>query len=55
MDATPGYCRHTLQWRWTLPTATVSLSLLHPHRSKAALAALMEDWQGLFVSEGYGV
>jgi transposase len=44
-----------LQWLWTLTTATVSLSLMHPHRSKAAFAALIEDWQGLLVSDGYGV
>ena len=34
---------------------TVSLYLIHPHRSKEAFAALIEDWQGILVSDGYGV
>jgi transposase len=55
IDETPWYCHNTLQWLWTLTTATVSLSLSHPHRSKEACAALIEDWQGILVSEGYGV
>jgi transposase len=28
---------------------------MHPHRSKEALAALMEDWPGILVSDGDGV
>lgn len=55
IDETPWYCHNTLQWLWTLTTATVSLSLIHPHRSKEAFAALIEDWQGILVSDGYGV
>jgi len=54
-DATPWYCHNTLPWLWTLTTATVSLSLIHPHRSTEAFAALIEDWQGILVSDGYGV
>ena len=55
MDETPWYGHNTLQWLWTLTTETVSLSLMHPHRSTEACAALIEDWQGLLVSDGYGV
>jgi transposase len=55
IDETPWYCHNTLQWLWTLTTDTVSLYLIHPHRSKEAFAALIEDWQGLLVSDGYGV
>ena len=29
--------------------------MIHPHRSKAAFAALIEEWAGLLVSDGYGV
>src|ERR1041384_1598234 len=29
--------------------------MMHPHRSKAAFAALIEDWAGILVSDGYGV
>jgi hypothetical protein len=52
MDEPPWYCRHPVQGLWPLTTETVSLSLLHPHRSQEALAALLEDWQGIPVSEG---
>ena len=34
---------------------TVAFYMIHPHRSKAAIAALIEDWEGLLVSDGYGV
>jgi transposase len=44
-----------LNWLWTLSTDTVSLYLIHPHRSKEAFAALIEEWQGILVSDGYGV
>jgi transposase len=34
---------------------TVAFYMLHPHRSQEALAALIDDWEGLLVSAGYGV
>ena len=55
MDETPWYDQQTLQWLWTMTTERVSLSLIHPHRSKEALLPLIEDWQGILVSDGYGV
>lgn len=55
IDETPWYCQNALHWLWTLRTETVSLYLIHPHRSQEAFAALLEDWQGLLVSDGYGV
>jgi transposase len=55
IDETPWDCTNTLQWRWTMVTDTVALSLIHPRRSKEAFAALIEDWAGLLVSDGYGV
>jgi hypothetical protein len=30
-----------------MTTDTVSLSLMHPNRSKDAFWALIEDWQGI--------
>ena len=36
-------------------TDTVALSLIHSRCSKAALAALIEDWAGILLSDGYGV
>jgi transposase len=55
IDETPWYCRNAVQWLWTLTTETVALSLMHPHRSHEAFVALIEAWQGLWVSDGYGV
>jgi transposase len=55
IDETPWYRQHTLQWLWTMTTETVALSLIHPHRSKEAFCALIDDWQGILVSDGYGV
>ncbi|MGE3541541.1 MAG: IS66 family transposase [Candidatus Tectimicrobiota bacterium] len=55
IDETPWYCRNTLQWLWTMATDTVSLYLMHPHRSKEAFVALIDEWQGILVSDGYGV
>ena len=34
---------------------TVAFYMIHPHRSKEAFAALIDDWTGLLVSDGYGV
>jgi transposase len=55
IDETPWFCHHTLQWLWTMTTETVSLFLIHAHRSKEAFFDLIEDWQGILVSDGYGV
>ncbi len=55
IDETPWYVQNTLQWLWTLSTDTVSLYLIHPKRSKEAFEALIQDWQGILVSDGYGV
>ena len=55
IDETPWYCQNTLNWLWTLSTDTVSLYLIHPNRSKEAFAALIEQWRGILVSDGYGV
>jgi transposase len=55
IDETPWYCQNALQWLWTMTTDTVSLYLIHPHRSKVAFFDLIEDWTGILVSDGYGV
>ncbi len=55
IDETPWSWHNTLHWLWTLSTDTVSLSLIHPNRSKEAFWDLIEDWQGILVSDGYGV
>jgi transposase len=55
IDETPWYCLHTLEWLWVMASEQVAFSMIHPRRSKEAFAALIDEWTGLLVSDGYGV
>jgi transposase len=55
IDETPWSCQHTLQGLGTMTTDPGAWSLMPPHRSTDAFCALIEDGQGVLVSEGYGV
>src|SRR4029453_16109183 len=55
IDETPWFLTNTLQWLWVMASDTVAFYMIHPHRSKEAFAALIDDWTGLLVSDGYGV
>ena len=55
IDETPWFLGHRLQWLWVMVSDTVALYMIHPHRSKEAFAALIDDWAGILVSDGYGV
>jgi transposase len=55
IDETPWYCLHTLEWLWVMASERVAFYMIHPRRSKEAFAALINDWVGLLVSDGYGV
>lgn len=55
MDAPSWFLTSTLHWWWVMAHETVACSMIHPHRSKVAVAALIEEWAGLLVSDGYGV
>jgi transposase len=55
IDETPWWCTHTLHWLWVMASEHVAFYMIHPRRSKEAFAALIEDWAGLLVSDGYGV
>ena len=46
---------NTLHWLWVMAHEAVAFYMIHPHRSTIAFAALIEDWAGLLVSDGYGV
>ena len=54
IDETSWFLSNALQWRWVMVSDTVALYLIHPHRSKEAFAALIDDC-GILVSDGYGV
>src|SRR5215813_4526776 len=55
IDETPWFLTHTLQWLWVMVSDRVAFYMIHPHRSTEAFAALIDDWEGLLVSDGYGV
>jgi transposase len=55
IDETPWFLTNTLHWLWVMANDTVAFYMIHPHRSKEAFAALIDDWEGLLVSDGYGV
>jgi transposase len=55
IDETPWYCLNTLEWLWVMASERVAFYMIHPRRSKEAFAAPIDDWEGLLVSDGYGV
>ena len=44
-----------LLWIWTMVSAQVAFFMVHPRPSEEALAALIEDWAGVLVRDGYWV
>jgi transposase len=55
IDETSWFCMHTLHWLWVMASERVAFYMIHPRRSKEAFAALIDDWAGILVSDGYGV
>jgi transposase len=55
IDETPWYCENSLEWLWVMASEQVAFYMIHPRRSKEAFVALIEEWAGLLVSDGYGV
>ena len=55
IDETPWYCLNALEWLWVMASERVAFYMIHPRRSKEAFAALIDDWEGILVSDGYGV
>jgi len=55
IDATPWFLTNTVQRLWVMASDNVAFSMIHLHRSKAAFGALIDDWAGILVSDGYGV
>jgi transposase len=55
IDETPWYCQNALHWLWIMATDTVAYYRIDPHRSTDTFLALIDEWQGILVSDGYGV
>jgi len=55
IDETSWSMSGALMWLWVMVNTNVAFFLIHPKRSKEAFAALIKDWEGILVSDGYGV
>jgi len=55
IDETSWFTGGILMWLWAMVSTKVAFFMVHAHRSKDAFAELIEDWQGILVSDGYGV
>jgi transposase len=55
IDETPWWCQGTLQWLWVLTSPEAAFYRIDTRRSKAAFLALIDDWDGVLVSDGYSV
>jgi len=55
IDETSHRQKGKLEWLWVMASATIAFFMIHPKRSKEAFEALIKDWVGILVSDGYGV
>ena len=55
IDETSWFENGKLKWLWTMVNKNVSFFLVHPNRSKKAFETLIEDWNGILISDDYGV
>ena len=55
IDETSFSKKGTLQWLWVMANSMVAWFMIHPHRSKEAFKALIGDWTGILISDGYGL
>lgn len=45
----------SLEWLWTMVGTRVAHFMVHPRRSAEGFEALVDQWQGVLVSDGFGV
>jgi len=55
IDETSFSRKEVLQWLWVMANSTVAFFMIHAKRSREAFEALIRDWEGILVSDGYGV
>lgn len=55
VDETSWRRKGKLCWLWVMGNALAAFFMIHRNRSKKAFEALIQDWQGILVSDGYGV
>jgi transposase len=55
VDETTWKQGQTLEWLWLMCNSAAAFFMLHRNRSKAAFRALIQEWQGILVSDDYSV
>lgn len=56
VDETPWYqAGGVLQWLWVMGNFAVAFFMVHTNRNKEAFKALIDKWEGILVSDNYGV
>ncbi len=55
IDETPWKKNGILMYLWTMVNSKVAFFKIHKERSKKAFLALIEDWKGILISDGYNV
>lgn len=55
LDETSWFQSGVLKWLWVMANSAVSYFMIHPHRSKEAFLALIGNWNGILVSDDYGL
>jgi transposase len=55
IDETSWFKENTLQWLWAMVNDRVAFYRIDPHRSKDAFQQLVKDWEGILVSDSYGL
>ena len=55
IDETSWFQNGSLNWLWVMANSTVAYFMIHKNRSKQAFLELIQDWEGILVSDNYGV
>ena len=55
IDETSWFNENALQWLWAMSNDRVAFYRIDPHLSKAAFEQLVQDWQGILVSDSYNL
>ncbi len=54
-DETSWFKENDLHWLWAMVNERAAFYRIDPHRSKEAFNQMIQDWNGILVSDGYGL
>ena len=55
IDETSWFKENDLHWLWAMVNDRVAFYRIDPHRSKQAFEQLVQDWEGILVSDSYNL